>query len=742
MRLIIFFLIIFFKFSISQAEIVKKIIIEGNNRVSDETIKIYGDIEINKDYSEKDINKIIQKIYSTEFFDNVEAELKSNILIIKLKEYPIVNQLIILGEPSKKYKEQITNVIDTKEKKSFKKSSLNKDVEKIKLLYSSVGFNTSEVQVKVKKLDDGNLDVIIDINRGEKTKISTINFIGDKKIRDRRLRDVVASEEDKFWKFLTTNTNFSKQLVNLDIRLLENYYKSLGYYNVKINSNYAEITKGGKINLTYSIDAGSRYTINKISTNVDEVFDKNLFFPLNDIYKKYIGDYYSPFKIKKMLEELDDIIDDNNLQFVEHNVQESVEKDSINIVFNVFEGNKILVERINIKGNSITDESVIRSEMILDEGDPFTNLSLEKSMSNIKSRNIFNTVNYVIKPGSSNDLKIIDVLVEEKPTGEISAGAGIGTSGGTLAFSIKENNWLGEGKSVAFEAEIDEESITGVLGFNNPNYDLLGNSLNYSLSSQSNDKPDQGYENTVIGASIGTSFEQYKNIRASLGISANYDDLRTQNSASDALKKQSGSFSDISGNYGFSFDQRDRSFKPTSGSFLGFNQAIPFFSDKPAIANELKSSSYFTFSEDIIGSTKFFLSAINGVGDEDVRLSKRLGLSSKRLRGFERNKVGPVDGDDHIGGNYAAAFNIEANLPKILPESSRTDVGVFLDFGNVWGVDYDSSIDKSNKIRSSTGISASWLSPLGPMTFTLSQNLSKASTDKTESFNFSLGTSF
>tara|TARA_A100001015_G_scaffold264571_1_gene312322 strand:- start:47 stop:2275 length:2229 start_codon:yes stop_codon:yes gene_type:complete len=742
MRLVIIFFLIFIKFSVSQAEIVKQIIIEGNNRVTDETIKIYGDIEINKNYSEKDINNVIQKIYSTDFFDNVEAELKNNILTIKLKEYPIVNQLTILGEPSKKYKEQIIDVINTKEKKSFKKSNLNKDIEKIKMLYSSVGFNTSEVEVKVKKLNDGNLDIILDIDRGERTKISTINFIGDKKIRDRRLRDVVASEEDKFWKFLTKNTNFNKQLVNLDIRLLTNYYRSLGYYNVKINSNYAEMTKGGKINLIYSIDAGPRYTINKISTNVDDVFDKKLFFTLNDIYKKYIGDFYSPFKIKKMLEELDEIIDNNNLQFVEHNVEEFVENESINIVFNVFEGNKILVERINIKGNSITDEAVIRSEMILDEGDPFTNLSLEKSISNIKSRNIFNTVNYDIKTGSSNDLKIIDISVEEKPTGEISAGAGIGTSGGTLAFSIKENNWLGEGKSLAFETEIDEESITGVLKFNDPNYDLLGNSLNYSLSSQSNDKPDQGYENTVVGASLATSFEQFKNIRASLGLSANYDDLRTQDSASDALKKQSGSFSDISGSYGFSYDQRDRSFKPTSGSFLAFNQAVPFFSDKPAIANEFKSSSYYTLSEDVIGSTKFFLSAINGVGDEDVRLSKRLGLSQKRLRGFERNKVGPVDGDDHIGGNYAAAFNIEANLPKILPESSRTDVGVFLDFGNVWGVDYDSSIDNSSKIRSSTGISASWLSPLGPMTFTLSQNLSKASTDKTESFNFSLGTSF
>ena len=278
MRLVIIFFLIFIKFSVSQAEIVKQIIIEGNNRVTDETIKIYGDIEINKNYSEKDINNVIQKIYSTDFFDNVEAELKNNILTIKLKEYPIVNQLTILGEPSKKYKEQIISVIDTKEKKSFKKSSLNKDVEKIKMLYSSVGFNTSEVEVKVKKLNDGNLDIILDIDRGEKTKISTINFIGDKKIRDRRLRDVVASEEDKFWKFLTKNTNFNKQLVNLDIRLLTNYYRSLGYYNVKINSNYAEMTKGGKINLIYSIDAGPRYTINKISTNVDDVFDKKLFF--------------------------------------------------------------------------------------------------------------------------------------------------------------------------------------------------------------------------------------------------------------------------------------------------------------------------------------------------------------------------------------------------------------------------------------------------------------------------------
>ena len=143
-----------------------------------------------------------------------------------------------------------------------------------------------------------------------------------------------------------------------------------------------------------------------------------------------------------------------------------------------------------------------------------------------------------------------------------------------------------------------------------------------------------------------------------------------------------------------------------------------------------------------MGATKFSFDVIKGLGDDDVRLSKRKVISGSKLRGFQKGKVGPVDGKDHIGGNYAASVNLEANLPNLLPESTKTDLGVFLDFGNVWGVDYDSTIDESSKIRSSTGVAASWISPLGPMTFILSTNLSKANTDETESFKFNLGTTF
>ncbi len=739
-----FFTLLFFLLYIFavKAEVVENIVIEGNKRISDETIKIYGEVELNKNFTESDLNKVLSNLNSTNFFQNIEINLNNKILKIVVEEYPFVNQLIILGEPKKGYVEEIKKLIQIKSKRSFIKANLAKDIEIIKKLYSSLGYNFAKVDAKIKEIDTDNLDLLIEIERGEQTKISSIKFIGNKNIRSRRLRDVIASTEDKFWKVISNNSNLSENLINLDRRLLTNYYKSLGYYDVKISSNIAEINKAGNADLVYSIEEGTRYTINKISISVDEVFDKNLFFPLNKEFKKYIGEYYSPFKIKKLLEELDRLIEYNNLQFVEHNVKEDIKNDSINITLNVYEGPRNLVERINITGNNVTNEDVIRGELILDEGDPFVNLSLEKSIAKIKARNIFNDVTYEINDGSKNNLKIIDINVEERPTGEISAGAGVGTSGGTIAFNIKENNWLGQGKSIGLEIQADEESLIGDFRYTDPNYNFLGNSITYSFLSERNDKPDLGFENSIVAAAIGTSFEQYKDLKVRLGLKASHDDLQTENSASAALKKQDGTYSELTGNYGFTFDQRDKAFMPTSGSIFTFGQSIPIAADKAFITNTISSSIYKSLSENIIGSTKIYLASINGLGGEDVRISKRRGISSSRLRGFEKNKVGPVDGSDHVGGNYVASLNFETNLPNVLPENSNADVGLFLDFGNVWGVDYDSSIDDSNKIRSSTGVTVNWLSPIGPLNFVISQNLSKADTDVTESFTFNLGTTF
>ena len=480
-KILIIFFIFIFHFSLTKAEMIENVIINGNKRVSKETVIIYGDIKIKKNYSEEELNIVIKNLYSTNLFKNVDLTINQNNLIVNLEEYPVLNQLIIIGEKSNKFKDEIKKVMQLKEKRSFIKSFLANDLEKIKDLYSSLGYNFSKVEAKLKEIDPENFDLIIDIERGNKTKIKKINFLGNNNVRSNRLREVIASEEDKFWKVISNNTNLSENLLSLDVRLLTNYYRSNGYYNVSVNSKTAKVNESGDAEITYSIDEGEKFTIKKISTNVDDVFDKEIFFPLNNIYKDYVGGVYSPFKIKKLLDKIDELIANNNLQFVEHNVQEQLEKNTVSIVFNVFEGEKKLVERIDVLGNNVTVEGVIRGELLIDEGDPFTKLGLEKSVAALKARQIFKDVTYEVEDGSENNLKKIKLKVEEKPTGEISAGAGIGTDGGSFAVAVKENNYLGEGKGLGFELEIDKESLAGTFTYSNPNYDFLGNSVFYSL---------------------------------------------------------------------------------------------------------------------------------------------------------------------------------------------------------------------------------------------------------------------
>ena len=541
---------------------------------------------------------------------------------------------------------------------------------------------------------------------------------------------------------MSKNTNLNKNNIDLDKRLLINYYKSIGFYDVQVVTTKAEVSETNDTTLTFNINAGTRYKINKISAKVNDTLDQNLFLSLEKDFKKNVGKYYSPFRIKKLLDEVDLLIDNNDLQFVEHNVKEIISGNGIEVEINIFEGSKQLVERINIKGNIITNEGVIRSELLLDEGDPFNELKLEKSIARLKARNIFGEVDKVVSQGSTKDQKIIDIKVAEKSTGEISAGAGIATAGGNFSFSVSENNWLGQGKRIETFLDVSKTSVKGALSVNDPNYKNSGNALSYNISSTKDDKPDSGYESGRLSLGIGTKFEQYKDVYLSPTLNLSHDDLKVLSTASASLKKQEGTYTDLSLGYSVKLDKRDRVFMPTDGFATSFSQLLPIYADTPYIQNAVSFSRYNSFSPNVVGAFKFFGSAINGLDDKDVRLSKRLNLNSNRLRGFESGKVGPKDGNDYVGGNYASAINLEANLPNLLPESTKTEVGIFLDAANLWGVDYSDTIEESNKIRSSFGINTSWLSPLGPMSVVLAQNITKAKTDTTETFNFRLGTTF
>ena len=741
MRKKIFILIISLVIS-SNAFANSQIEISGNKRIDIETIKVYGEIKSKQSYNSEDLDKILRNLYETNFFEDVNVTFDNNVLKITVKEYPVINKITIQGEKVSKFQKLIKDNILSKEKSSFIKSNIAKDSRTIKNLYEGLGFNTASIDTKMEQLNSDTINVFFIIDKGERVKIKSIKFIGDKKIRDRRLRDVIVSEEDKFWKIISKNTILNRNNIELDKRLLENYYKSTGYYDVQILSSSAKLDDKNLSILTYNINAGKRYRINKISTNVSPALDKKTFIPLEKNFKKLISEYYSPFKIKKLLEELDKLINFNDLQFVQHSVNEIIGDESIEIVLNIFEGEKNLIERINIIGNTVTNEDVIRSELLTDEGDPFNQLKLDRSISRLNARQIFSSVKQKVKTGSEKDLKIIDIIVEEQPTGEISAGAGVGTDGGLFSFGIKENNWLGTGVKVSSFVEIDETSVKGNIGFNNPNYNYSGNSLDFNLGAVTNDVPESGYENNLVSIGVGTEFEQYTNIFIRPGIEISSDELKVEESASSLLKKQAGTFNDITFNYSITRDERDRAFMPTSGYITSFGQEFPMYSDSAHIRNTLAISNYKSFGDNIVGSTKLYLAAINSL-DEDVRLSRRIFIPYKRLRGFETRKIGPKDGKDYVGGNYASTLNLEANLPNLLPDSSNADISLFLDAGSIWGVDYDSSISGDTpKLRSSTGVSANWFSPIGPVTFTLAQNIAKASTDETQTFRFQLGTSF
>ena len=733
------FLLIFFNLS---AEVIQKIEVKGNDRISVETIRVYGDIVVGKDYSNFDVNEILKNLYDTNFFEDIKISLSNNVINIIVKEYSIINFIDLQGEKNKSIKKSVLEQLNLQIKESFIESRLSDDIGIIKKIYASIGFNFVNLEAKIEKFDNNRINLIYILDKGKKTNIAKIYFVGDKKIKDKRLRDIIVSEEKKFWKILSKNTFLNKRNIELDTRLLINYYKSLGYYDVQVLSSNAEVSEENLTKLTYTINAGTRYRVNKIFTNVSDVLDKKIFSPLQKSYTKIIGKYYSPFTVKKLLDELDILIANNDLQFIEHSVNEIIEGDSIEIKINIFEGRKLLVEKINIIGNTVTDESVIRSELLLDEGDPFNKLKLDQSIARLKSRNIFGEVKHKISDGSKKDLKIIEFEVEEKPTGEISAGAGIGTNGGSFAFNISENNWLGRGINVTTSINASKETFSGGLQVSDPNHNFSGNSLNYFVSNTSNNKPKSGFKNNIMSTGIGTKFEQYKNVYLSPRLSLSYDDLKVNSTGSTSLKKQEGAFTDLSFGYDVVVDNRDRVYDPTDGYITSFSQQIPVYADSPYLKNTIAFSKYKTLSADAIGKFKFYASAINGIGDKDVRLSKRGTLSSNKLRGFDSGKVGPKDGEDYVGGNYAYASNFEIALPNFLPESTKTDVGLFLDVGNIWHVDYDTNILDSNKIRSTVGINTSFLSPAGPMNFIFSQNLSKASTDVTESFNFKLGTTF
>jgi len=738
--IIIFFIILT---NVTFAEI-KKINIVGNARVSSSTIESLVD----KKTSNIDsiyINNLTKKIYDTDFFSDVKISFNQDILTINVAENPIVNFFYINGVKDSDL-DEVNKIITLKENSIFSSSKLKRDIEATREFLNASGYYQASIIPEVIKIDNNQINLIINVDKKEISKIKNIYFIGNKYFSNSQLMDVITSSEDGWWKFFSTSS-LSEQRIEYDRQLLKDFYKLKSFYDVQIESAFASVDKNNKFTLTYSINSGKKYKFGdydlKISGLTLKEADIN---EIKNISNKLLkNEFYSPITINKLNKKITEYLETKRYGNFEISIQDlKTTNDKIDVILQLNEGPKLLVNKINIQGNTITEEKVIRDNLVISEGDQLSSSKIKKSVDNVKSKQLFSKVDYKISDSDKKNFKDFNLFVKEQPTGNITAGVGYGTNGGLFEVSINERNFLGQGINLNFTGRLSSDVIRGEVSYVDPNYINSNKELAVSLFSEIDDYQNSGYQNKRAGTKFATKYEIYEDIYFRPNLGVQFDTLEVTGSASSLLRSRQGDFLTTSLGYNFLYDQRDSKFNPTSGSIIYLDQNIAtFLSDIPTVQTGVGVTFYKElFSDKFIGSAKAKLANVTAFNDKDVKLSDRIFASSSDLRGFEQRGIGPVDSGDHIGGNNLATLSLKSTFPNPIPENYRATTFLFFDMGNVWGADYSSLISDSSKLRTSTGIALDLMSPIGPLSFTYSIPLSKASTDKEQNFLFNIGSSF
>ena len=734
---------IFLTFSIANSDVVKEIKIEGNNRITDEIIKIFSDIKLEQELQTSDINKIIKNLYETKFFNNISVNFENNIISIIVEEAPLIDKLTLSGIKAKKIEENILDILKLKQKSSFDEFQMLKDVENIESTLKSIGYYFAKVSPTIEKINNNTVNLEYQIELGNKAKIKKISFLGNEVFKDKKLKSIIISEEYKFWKFISGKKYLQEQLTEIDKRLLKNFYLNQGFYNVKINTSFAKLINDDDFEVIFNIDSGNKIYFNELKIVFPDNFTKENYDNLKNLFKNLKGKKYSINSVEKILREIDKITIQEEFKSSRAFVKEQLINDKLNIDFVIEESTQFFVKKINIYGNNVTQENVIRNQLELDEGDPFSEILAKRSENNIKSLNFFKNVNTKILDAKEANSKIINIEVTEKPTGEIMAGAGGGTEGGTVFFGVKENNYLGKGLSVDANATISTETFRGKISVTNPNYNNSDKSTFFNVQAIEIDQlKDFGYKTNRNGFEIGVGFEYLEDFNLNLSTSTFIEKIQTDSTASARQQSQAGNYFDTFVKFDFDLDKRNQRFKPSDGYRSNYNVSLPIVSDTNTLTNTYSYKIYSELFENNVSSFSFLIRSATSLSNEDVKLTERLSIPSNKLRGFERGKVGPKDGNDFIGGNFISSINLQSSLPFLFENSQNFDAIIFFDAANIWGVDYDSSIDDGSKIRSSIGIGVDWATIVGPLSFSITEVITKSDNDIEETFRFNLGTTF
>ena len=744
--------------------IVREIQVAGNRRVEPEAVRSYMRINVGDAYDAAKVNASLRALFATGLFADVRIDRSGNGLLVTVVENPVVNQVAFEGN-SEVDNAALKGEVQLKPRSVYTRAKALADAQRILDVYRRQGRFSATVEPKLIELDNGRVNVVFEINEGGATKVSSINFIGNRAFSDSQLRDIVTTTQSNWLDFLKSTNVYDPDRLNLDRELLRQYYLKNGYADVRIVTANAELDRdGGGFLLTFVVEEGERYTFGNIV--VDSKFPEIVPDAVRGELLTYSGATFNAQQIEKSVEQLTLKSAALGVPFarVVPRVDRDVAGRLINLTYVIQEGPRIYIERINVVGNVRTKDYVIRREFRLAEGDAFNPLMVEQAKKRLEGLGFFKSVKVGRAPGSSADRVILNVQIEEQPTGELSFGAGYSTQEGVIGdVSITERNLFGNGQFIRLKVGGSAERMQIDLSFTEPRFldrnlaagfDLFHKELDQSSSS--------GYKSRKSGGSLRLGFPITENIWINTAYTLSYDSIyEVSTLASQAVQEAKGDALTSAIGTSITYDGRNHPRNPNRGvyfqigsDFAGVGGDVQFV----RVQSEIRA--YYPLFEKITLVGRATAGHIAGWGGEDVRLLDLFYRGGETVRGFGKSGYGPRDLNTNsaLGGDTYWAVNTEVRFPfPFVPDEFGMSGAIFADAGSLFGAGAGAKrlnagcipgnvatvcLADDSSIRASVGAGLLWNSPLGPIRLDYAFPLMKESYDDIQRIRFGASTKF
>ncbi len=742
-------LIIFSKLSLSYADQLKieKVKINGVQRLSNSFILNFLPEYPNTKFNNEVLNKFTKDLYNTGMFNKISLKVNNNTLLINVEEYPIINEIFFSGNDLLA-DEILSNIISIKSRDIFNKNDLSDSIEKIKVEYQKIGRYLAQVNIKKIEIGEGRVNLNFEINEGALLVVKNINFIGNKNFSDSELRSKISTKEDAWYKIFGSN-KFIPERLDYDKEKLREFYNQRGYIDFSVKVARGDLLPNfAGFNINFIINEGNRYSIDNINIDTPLTDNKNNKNLLKELYLQK-GDVFDTRALDESTKYLIKYFEDLGYSFVKVVPSIKKHKSLIDITYNISEGSKKFINKIVILGNTRTNDSVIRRELSLLEGDPFNKAKLNLSINSLKRLGFFKTVNYQLKDTNTSETIDIIIQVEEINTGSASFGVGYSSLNNTsLTFGLKERNFLGEGKSLRFEANLSDKKTNYNIGVTEPYFLDRHLSLFGNIYDQQSENSKGDVKSNKTGFDFGTGFKLNE---LSQRIQYNFSNSETTTASNSTAASETGEedkeIITSSITYSLFQDTSDSYFNPTSGYRWKFDNTLAGIGGDAKFYKSvfnIKSFYPINYGDYTLGlkSGLGFISSI----DDKITSSNRFMLGGKTLRGFDNLGVGPRDtgNNEAVGGNNFYNLSFELKSDKFMPDDTGIEWFVFSDIGSIWGTDYKSGVrgfdDKEPRVTNGFGFSMT--TPVGPLQMVWGFPVQSETYDIEENFQFSIGTSF